>query len=165
MSDAGESDGLAAGVAPSERFDRPTTTEPVATTQRTTTTEPQAADTSAPAVSGEPIECIEVPESTSLESSLPLPSEPVGRPTAYVLDTCAPCELTGGAAVGMGGPDVECIERRLAQVTVGPINFEIDELFDENTEQAVRWFQESNGLIVDGIVGEQTGVALGIWPS
>ena len=60
---------------------------------------------------------------------------------------------------------MECIERRLAQVTVGPINFEIDELFDENTEQAVRWFQESNGLIVDGIVGEQTGVALGIWPS
>ena len=86
------------------------------------------------------------------------------KPTTYELDSGASCELTGGAAVGMSGPDVECIEERLDQVTVGPINFEVDELFDENTEQAVMWFQEYNDLIVDGIVGPQTAQLLGIWP-
>jgi peptidoglycan hydrolase-like protein with peptidoglycan-binding domain len=65
----------------------------------------------------------------------------------------------------MAGPDVLCIEERLEQVTVGPINFEVDEVFDEDTEQAVRWFQEFHELVVDGIVGPQTAQTLGIWPS
>jgi peptidoglycan hydrolase-like protein with peptidoglycan-binding domain len=64
----------------------------------------------------------------------------------------------------MAGPDVECIEQRLDEVTDGPIIFEVDELFDESTEQAVRWFQEANDLVVDGVVGPQTAQLLGIWP-
>jgi hypothetical protein len=74
-----------------------------------------------------------------------LPCEEIAPPEIYELDSGATCEVGGGAGVNMSGPDVLCIETRLDQVTVGPINFEVDQLFDEHTEIAVMWFQAANG--------------------
>ena len=42
--------------------------------------------------------------------------------------------------------------------------FDVDDLFDEDTDLAVRQFQEASGLLVDGIVGPDTARALDIWP-
>ena len=41
----------------------------------------------------------------------------------------------------------------------------VDGVFGSRTEAAVRWFQQKNGLSVDGHVGNQTLAALGISPS
>ena len=41
----------------------------------------------------------------------------------------------------------------------------VDGLYGSRTEAAVRWFQQKNGLSVDGQVGNQTLAALGISPS
>lgn len=41
----------------------------------------------------------------------------------------------------------------------------VDGIFGSRTEAAVRWFQQKNGLSVDGHVGNQTLAALGISPS
>ena len=41
----------------------------------------------------------------------------------------------------------------------------VDGVFGSRTEAAVRWFQQKNGLSVDGHVGNQTLAALGISPN
>ena len=43
-----------------------------------------------------------------------------------------------------------------------PFNLEVDGDFRSRTEKAVREFQRSNGLGVDGVVGPRTAARLGI---
>ena len=65
---------------------------------------------------------------------------------------------------GDTGPQVECLQERLNEITVGGQQFAVDGAFGEQTEAAVRAFQQANELAVDGIVGPATGELLGIWP-
>ena len=59
---------------------------------------------------------------------------------------------------GLQGEDVRILQSKLESLgyQVGPI----DGIFGPKTEQAVRQFQMNNGLLVDGVVGEQTFAAL-----
>ncbi|MEC4819769.1 MAG: peptidoglycan-binding domain-containing protein [Scytonema sp. PMC 1069.18] len=60
---------------------------------------------------------------------------------------------------GSTGADVERLQRDLAQLgyNVGSV----DGMFGEQTENAVKEFQTANSLSSDGVVGPQTGRALG----
>lgn len=59
---------------------------------------------------------------------------------------------------GSQGPDVDRLQRALA--ALGYYLLTIDGDFAGGTETAVRIFQRSRGLLVDGVVGEKTAAAL-----
>ena len=59
---------------------------------------------------------------------------------------------------GMNGSDVERLQQDLSGKGY---QIAVDGNFDESTENAVKAFQQDNGLTVDGIVGAQTGQKLG----
>lgn len=64
---------------------------------------------------------------------------------------------------GSSGTTVTEIQTRLKNW--GYYNGEVDGVYGSRTEAAVRYFQQKNGLSVDGQVGNQTLAALGISPS
>ena len=70
--------------------------------------------------------------------------------------------LTAEAALkrGSSGDDVSAIQKRLKQW--GYYTGAIDGVYGPATEKAVRYFQQKNGLTVDGVVGEKTAAALGL---
>lgn len=59
---------------------------------------------------------------------------------------------------GTTGTHVERLQRDLSQLGY---RVEVNGVFDEFTENAVKKFQQDNNLTVDGIVGPQTGRQLG----
>lgn len=61
---------------------------------------------------------------------------------------------------GSGGATVSEIQTRLKNW--GYYNGAVDGVYGSQTEKAVRWFQQKNGLSVDGQVGDQTLAALGM---
>ena len=61
---------------------------------------------------------------------------------------------------GSGGPTVSEIQTRLKNW--GYYDGAVDGVYGSQTEKAVRWFQQKNGLSVDGQVGDETLAALGI---
>ncbi len=61
---------------------------------------------------------------------------------------------------GMTGATVRTIQTKLKNW--GYYNGAVDGIFGTQTYNAVRFFQQRNGLLVDGIVGKQTAAALGI---
>jgi N-acetylmuramoyl-L-alanine amidase len=70
--------------------------------------------------------------------------------------------LSSEAALRRGstGDEVSAVQKRLKQW--GYYSGAVDGIFGYATERAVRWFQEKNGLSVDGVVGEQTAAAMGL---
>ncbi len=62
--------------------------------------------------------------------------------------------------LGSRGDEVRQIQTRLKQW--GYYNGAIDGIYGNQTEKAVRWFQQRNGLTVDGIAGPQTLRAIGL---
>lgn len=64
---------------------------------------------------------------------------------------------------GSSGEVVSEIQTRLKNW--GYYSGQVDGIYGSRTEQAVRWFQQKNGLSVDGQVGDQTLAALGIQPT
>ena len=62
--------------------------------------------------------------------------------------------------VGSSGETVSKIQQKLKEW--GYYDGAVDGVFGKGTEKAVRWFQEKNGLSVDGKVGQATIDALGI---
>lgn len=64
---------------------------------------------------------------------------------------------------GSSGSTVTEIQKRLKNW--GYYTGTVDGVFGSQTEKAVRYFQQKNGLTVDGQVGNQTLAALGITPS
>ena len=64
---------------------------------------------------------------------------------------------------GSGGPAVTEIQTRLKNW--GDYCGDVDGVYGSQTEKAVRWFQQKNGLSADGQVGDLTLAALGIPPS
>ena len=61
---------------------------------------------------------------------------------------------------GSRGDDVAAVQKRLKQW--GYYAGAVDGIFGYATERAVRWFQEKNGLTVDGVVGSKTAAAMGL---
>ncbi len=61
---------------------------------------------------------------------------------------------------GSTGDDVTAVQKRLKQW--GYYSGSVDGIYGYATERAVRWFQQKNGLTVDGIVGEKTAAAMGL---
>lgn len=61
---------------------------------------------------------------------------------------------------GSSGDEVTAIQKRLKQW--GYYTGAIDGIYGPATEKAVRYFQQKNGLSVDGVVGEKTAAALGL---
>ena len=61
---------------------------------------------------------------------------------------------------GSSGDDVRAVQKRLKQW--GYYDGAVDGIFGYATERAVRWFQQKNGLTVDGVVGEKTAAAMGL---
>ncbi|MBR6039599.1 MAG: spore cortex-lytic enzyme [Clostridia bacterium] len=70
--------------------------------------------------------------------------------------------LTAEAALKRGstGDEVAAVQKKLKQW--GYYSGSVDGIFGYATERAVRWFQEKNGLTVDGVVGEKTAAAMGL---
>ncbi|MBR0508174.1 MAG: spore cortex-lytic enzyme [Clostridia bacterium] len=70
--------------------------------------------------------------------------------------------LTAEAALRRGstGDDVIAVQKRLKQW--GYYSGSVDGIYGYATERAVRWFQQKNGLQVDGVVGEKTAAAMGL---
>ena len=64
---------------------------------------------------------------------------------------------------GSSGPTVSEIQTRLKNW--GYYSGAVDGVYGSQTEKAVRWFQQKNGLQVDGQVGNLTLAALGMTPS
>ncbi|MGH9137838.1 MAG: peptidoglycan-binding domain-containing protein [Acidimicrobiales bacterium] len=105
-------------------------------------------------------ETTESPEDATATSAAAT-SEPE-EPT-YNLGLRAECQIDDVVQLGDTGPNVECLEQRLDQVTTGGVHFEVDDEFDDDTDAAIRQLQEANDLMVDGIVGPETGQLLSIW--
>lgn len=62
----------------------------------------------------------------------------------------------------MEGIDVVNVQQRLSEL--GYYDGEVDGVYDRDTVDAVRAFQESMGLMVDGVVGPDTWNAIGLSP-
>ena len=80
-----------------------------------------------------------------------------------LLIVCAALPLMKAEAAlkrGSKGDDVIAVQKRLKQW--GYYSGAVDGIFGYATERAVRWFQEKNGLSVDGVVGEKTAAAMGL---
>ncbi|MGA1439178.1 MAG: L,D-transpeptidase family protein [Ilumatobacteraceae bacterium] len=111
--------------------------------------------TTGPIPTTAPLPTTEPPEPTGDE---PVTSSSVQEAPVPVSD----CTLSMRLEVGTNDPEVACLESRLAAagLLVGVVP---DAVFDEVTGSAVEAFQRANGLVVDGVVGPQTGMQLGSW--
>jgi peptidoglycan hydrolase-like protein with peptidoglycan-binding domain len=141
----------------------PETTDAEATTASPETTE--AAFTGDPATTASADETDrsgQIDPQDESDTTTATESSPPGS-VAYDLDSEASCEIAQTLRRGDTGPQVECLQERLNEVTVGGQPFAVDGAFGEQTEAAVRAFQEANELGVDGVVGPATGELLGIW--
>lgn len=80
-----------------------------------------------------------------------------------------PDRADGGCTIGAlsirltsQGDGVACMQQKLADR--GYYSGAISGSFDNPTLAAVRAFQEAENLFVDGVVGRESAIALGIWP-
>src|SRR5262245_27022004 len=86
----------------------------------------------------------------------------VGASAAVPTSTVpAACTIGTTLRVGSTGEAVRCLQSRLDQLGYDP--GPVDGQFGTMTRAAVVRFQRARGLTADGIVGRETGRALGIW--
>jgi peptidoglycan hydrolase-like protein with peptidoglycan-binding domain len=94
---------------------------------------------------------------------------PNGRAAKYVLTALGiwkqpprvRCEVGRTVRAGSTGRPAQCVERKL--VAIGYALYGPDRNFDATSVEAVRAYQQSKGLTVDGIAGPFTLYSLGIW--
>ncbi|MDO4564446.1 MAG: spore cortex-lytic enzyme [Clostridia bacterium] len=77
-----------------------------------------------------------------------------------ILTAILPSVSEGVLKRGSTGDEVKTLQRKLKQW--GYYTGVVDGIFGSGTENAVKYFQRTNGLAVDGIVGTQTAKALGM---
>jgi hypothetical protein len=156
----------AAAIPPTTRAASTTTAAPATTEADAVeiTDAPEATDptTTAAPEETEPDEqggaaTTDATEDTATESSPP-------GTVVYDLSSEPTCTIGQTLREGSTGPQVQCLQERLNEVTVGGTPLNADGVYGEQTADAVRAFQEANELTPDGIVGPTTGGALGIWP-
>ncbi len=87
----------------------------------------------------------------------PTPSVDLAEPTA---DDCV-IEATR-LALDDSGADVRCLQ--LGLVNAGYLDGAPTGQFDQATYAAVRTLQEERQLFVDGVVGRETAMSVGVWP-
>lgn len=104
-----------------------------------------------------------VPKSTTSTTVRPSTTSTTQLVPSFDLGGSAACGMAASTRVGMTGPDVRCLETRLAAVSTGVASFVVDDVFGRDTDQVIRQFQAANGLEADGIVGRKTATVLGIW--
>lgn len=68
--------------------------------------------------------------------------------------------MTAVYSIGSRGTRIEAIQQRLAEY--GYYRGNIDGIYGQSTFDAVKNFQQNNGLVPDGIVGDSTLAALGL---
>jgi peptidoglycan hydrolase-like protein with peptidoglycan-binding domain len=68
----------------------------------------------------------------------------------------------GSLRVGADGPSVGCLQAAL--IEAGALDGAPTSVFDDATLRAVMRVQEERSLFVDGVVGRETAISLGIWP-
>jgi peptidoglycan hydrolase-like protein with peptidoglycan-binding domain len=77
--------------------------------------------------------------------------------------TADSCLLTVQSVhAGASGSSVTCLQSALA--AAGFYSGPASGTFDQATDVAVRHLQEDRNLFVDGVVGRETAISLGIWP-
>jgi L,D-peptidoglycan transpeptidase YkuD (ErfK/YbiS/YcfS/YnhG family) len=74
--------------------------------------------------------------------------------------SAASATITRWLRIGTRGAEVAVLQRRLGELGFPAV---ADGVFGNQTAGAVRAFQRSRALVVDGVVGPQTGRALGVW--
>lgn len=89
---------------------------------------------------------------TASAPSTPAPSTP---------SSPAGCTISSTLRAGASGSSVRCLQQAVAAAGFSP--GPVDGAFGNQTRAAVSSYQRANGLTVDGVVGRQTGTALGIW--
>ena len=91
------------------------------------------------------------------------PSEPVVADLAGAEPTGAAACVLDASTLGLGdsGPDVSCLQRALVDAGLLPA---ASGEFDAATADAVRSMQTTRNLFVDGVVGRETALSLGVWP-
>ena len=65
-------------------------------------------------------------------------------------------------AMGDSGSDVSCLQQGL--INAGYTNVAVSGTFDGTTFNAVEQLQSDRDLFVDGIVGRETALSIGVWP-
>jgi GH25 family lysozyme M1 (1,4-beta-N-acetylmuramidase) len=64
---------------------------------------------------------------------------------------------------GSSGTQVKALQESLPNWALDGSLLKVDGIFGNSTQMAVKTFQSELGLVVDGIVGEDTASALGLW--
>jgi hypothetical protein len=140
------------------------TTAPATTEAAATESETSAATPATEPVETDPAETTteEAAAEGGSDTTEATESSPPGS-VAYDLEIEASCEIGQTLRRGDSGPQVQCLQERLNEVTTGGEDLPEDGAFGEQTDAAVRAFQEAHELRVDGVVGPATGELLGIW--
>lgn len=104
-----------------------------------------------------------VGDDESAETAQTVPVVPVVPIETTTTTTTIPddCELSVRFELGVVDPQVACLETRLA--AAGVFDGEPDDVFDEETDAAVRAFQAAESLTIDGVAGPVTAGLLGNW--
>lgn len=66
-------------------------------------------------------------------------------------------------AVGDAGPDVSCLQHGL--INAGYTSVQVTGTYDTATYAAVEQLQTERDLFVDGVVGRETALSIGVWPA
>ena len=130
----------------------------IAVTAAMVVSPPATAQEAAAAAPNAPSSTLPTTPTTSATPTLPPPP-----PLPPVSAAPVVCTVTATLQLGSSGPDVACLQQALiarALLAAPPTS-----TFDSATDQAVRGFQQAQGLLVDGIVGPATAGALGLSPS
>jgi peptidoglycan hydrolase-like protein with peptidoglycan-binding domain len=123
-------------------------------------------DTDAGAVSdatnatAEPTETAASDDAATVESVTDVADGDAPTTSTTVPPITGPCTVTGAVQLGATGAEVACLE---SQLVVAGLMAAADATFDATTDEAVRAYQTSKSLEVDGIAGRQTAQAMGIW--
>ena len=120
---------------------RTTTTPPETSVPESTTPESTARSRLDPRIELAGVECAgqqraRIERSRELDARLDRADRSDGA--ALRAHPPATCEMRGGAKLGSSGSDVRCLEERLDQVSRGgALRFQVDSVFDEDTEAAI----------------------------